>query len=51
MMLGAANQWFSSTLGLLALPREEATSAADLVPILQALTRAILDAPSRRRVS
>jgi len=31
MMLGAANQWFSSTLGLLALPREEAKSAADMI--------------------
>lgn len=46
MMLGAANQWFSSTLGLLALPREEAASAADLVPILQALDKQILDAVS-----
>lgn len=46
MMLGAANQWFSSTLGLLALPREEATSAADLVPILQALDKAVLDGVS-----
>ena len=42
LMLGAANQWFSSTLGLLALPREEARSAVDLVPMLQALDRAIL---------
>ena len=37
MMLGAANQWFPSTLGLLALPREEVASAADLVPMLLAL--------------
>nr|WP_111765136.1 DUF1998 domain-containing protein [Nakamurella deserti] len=42
MMLGAANQWFSSTLSLLALPREEAASAADLVPILQALDKETL---------
>ena len=27
MMLGAANQWFSNTVGLLALPREDAASA------------------------
>jgi hypothetical protein len=37
MMLGAANQWFSSTVNLLALPRDEVSSAADLVPLLQAL--------------
>ena len=43
MMLGAANQWFSSTLGLLALPREEAASAADLVPMLRGLDKKILD--------
>jgi hypothetical protein len=42
MMLGAANQWFASTLGLLALPREEALSAADLVPLVQALPATIL---------
>lgn len=46
MMLGAANQWFSSTLGLLALPREEAASAIDLVPMLRALDKAILDGVS-----
>ena len=37
MMLGAANQWFPSTVNLLALPREEAAEVArvladDLVP-------------------
>lgn len=42
MMLGAANQWFPSTLGLLALPREEITSAADLVPLLLGLPSALL---------
>ena len=42
MMLGAANQWFPSTLGLLALPREEVASAADLVPMLLALPRGLL---------
>jgi hypothetical protein len=42
MMLGAANQWFPSTLGLLALPREEAVSAADLVPMLLALPQGLL---------
>lgn len=37
MMLGAANQWFASTVGLLALPREEVASVSDLLPVLQAL--------------
>lgn len=37
MMLGAANQWFTSTVGLLALPREEVASVSDLLPVLQAL--------------
>ncbi|MED5801242.1 DUF1998 domain-containing protein [Gordonia sp. Z-3] len=37
MMLGAANQWFASTVGLLALPREESTSAEDLVSHLKEL--------------
>ena len=46
MMLGAANQWFSSTLGLLALPREEAASAAELVPMLRALPKEVLDSAS-----
>jgi Domain of unknown function (DUF1998) len=46
MMLGAANQWFSSTLGLLALPREEVASAGDLVPLLQALDKKVLDGVS-----
>ena len=44
MMLGAANQWFSITLGLLALPREEAASAADLVPISRRCRQAVLAA-------
>ena len=43
IMLGAANQWFASTIGLLALPREEAASAADLVPLLRTLPKADLD--------
>jgi hypothetical protein len=43
MMLGAANQWFPSTLGLLALPRDEAASAEDLVPLLRMLPKADLD--------
>lgn len=46
MMLGAANEWFSSTLGLLALPREEIASAADLVPMLRALPKQALDTPT-----
>ena len=45
MMLGAANQWFASTLGLLALPREEVASAADLVPLLRTLQKSDLDMP------
>lgn len=44
MMLGAANQWFSSTIGLLALPREDSRTAADLVGPLLALPREDLDA-------
>jgi len=43
LMLGAANQWFPSTLGLLALPREEAVSAADLAQLLRTLAKADLD--------
>ncbi|KAA0115090.1 DUF1998 domain-containing protein [Mycolicibacterium sp. P9-22] len=43
MMLGSANQWFPSTLGLLALPREEATSVADLVPLLRMMPKGDLD--------
>lgn len=43
LMLGAANQWFASTLGLLALPREEAASAADLAVSLRAMPKADLD--------
>ncbi|MHA7662675.1 DrmB family protein [Mycolicibacterium sp. HS_4_1] len=45
MMLGAANQWFASTLGLLALPREEIATAADLVPLLRILSKSDLDDP------
>lgn len=45
MMLGAANQWFASTLGLLALPREEVKSAKDLVPLLRTLQKSDLDMP------
>jgi hypothetical protein len=44
MMLGAANQWFSNTVGLLALPRDEAAGIADLVPRIQALPPEILAA-------
>jgi hypothetical protein len=43
LMLGAANQWFASNLGLLALPREEAASAADLVPLFKMLSKGDLD--------
>ena len=43
MMLGAANQWFSNTIGLLALPREEHASPADLAPVIVGLPRADLD--------
>jgi hypothetical protein len=43
LMLGAANQWFASTLGLLALPRKEAASAADLAPLMRTLPKADLD--------
>ncbi|MEP9415806.1 DUF1998 domain-containing protein [Gordonia sp. VNQ95] len=42
MMLGAANQWFASTVGLLALPREESASPEDLLPHLGALPVSIL---------
>ncbi len=42
MMLGAANQWFPSTLGLLALPREETPSVADLVSLLHTLPPNVL---------
>lgn len=45
MMLGAANQWFPSTLGLLALPREEVATAEDLVADLRALPKSQLDLP------
>lgn len=45
MMLGAANQWFPSTLNLLALPREEAVTAEEIVPELRALPKANLDMP------
>lgn len=45
MMLGAANQWFPSTLSLLALPREEAATAAELVPELRGLPKDALDTP------
>lgn len=50
MMLGAANQWFPSTLGLLALPREEVASAADLVPMLLALPKGLLAGVAVREV-
>ena len=42
MMLGAANQWFASTVGLLALPREEVATVTDLIPVLQALPPEVL---------
>jgi len=45
MMLGAANQWFPSTLSLLALPREEAATPEELVPELRALPKTQLDLP------
>lgn len=37
MMLGAANQWFPSSVNLLALPREESASIEDLVPLIRSL--------------
>lgn len=43
LMLGAANQWFASTIGLLALPTEQAASAADLALLLRTLPKADLD--------
>ncbi len=43
MMLGAANQWFSNTVGLLALPREEVPSAAHLAAEIVGLPKKILD--------
>ena len=42
MMLGAANQWFSSTIGLLSLPREEVTSMGNLVALIQGLPAIVL---------
>lgn len=42
MMLGAANQWFASTVGLLALPREESASVEELLPHLKALSPNII---------
>lgn len=42
MMLGAANQWFASTVGLLALPREESASVEELLPHLEALSPNII---------
>ncbi|UYM05483.1 DUF1998 domain-containing protein [Solicola gregarius] len=45
MMLGAANQWFPSTLSLLALPREESATPEELVPDLRALPNGALDGP------
>jgi hypothetical protein len=42
MMLGAANQWFSNTVGLLALPREEVLVTADLSPALVGLPKQLL---------
>lgn len=48
MMLGAANQWFASTVGLLALPREEAASVTDLLPVLQALPPEVLAAATAK---
>lgn len=46
MMLGAANQWFPSTLSLLALPREEAATPEELVPELRGLPKTQLDLPN-----
>ncbi|MBB2770698.1 UNVERIFIED_ORG: hypothetical protein GGE11_001611 [Mycolicibacterium obuense] len=43
LMLGAANQWFASTLGLLALPREEVKSVPDLAVLLRMLPKTDLD--------
>ncbi|QWZ09231.1 hypothetical protein KRR39_05425 [Nocardioides panacis] len=48
MMLGAANQWFSNTVGLLALPREDATSSTELAPAIKALPLKVLGAVNGR---
>ncbi|GAA4129656.1 DUF1998 domain-containing protein [Nocardioides fonticola] len=48
MMLGAANQWFASTIGLLALPREEVATVADLLPVLQSLPPEVLAAATAK---
>jgi hypothetical protein len=48
MMLGAANQWFASTVGLLALPREEAVSVADVLPLLLGLPPQVIATASAR---
>lgn len=48
MMLGAANQWFASTVGLLALPREESASVASILPHLQALPPNIIATATSR---
>lgn len=44
MLLGAANQWFSNTVGLLALPTAEDASPEELAGVIRALPRSILDA-------
>ena len=43
LMLGAANQWFASIIGLLALPTEQAASATDLSALLRILPKGDLD--------
>lgn len=48
MMLGAANQWFASTVGLLALPREEEVSVAGLLPLLEGLPPNVIATASAR---
>ncbi|RDB46377.1 DUF1998 domain-containing protein [Tsukamurella tyrosinosolvens] len=48
MMLGAANQWFASTVGLLALPREEFASSEDLLPHLEGLPPNIIATATSR---
>ncbi|KSU60112.1 MULTISPECIES: DUF1998 domain-containing protein [Gordonia] len=48
MMLGAANQWFASTVGLLALPREESATSEDLLPHLEGLPPNIIATATSR---
>ncbi len=48
MMLGAANQWFASTVGLLALPRAESALPEDVLPHLEGLPPNIIATATSR---